>query len=332
MMIVRYARRLAVVGVLLFVAIGPAGCDKVRADKDLIEVPNTGRTFDSAETRSRQELAALGVDYSTQIVVPGATEHGASAVTVSAWVLDPAPHASGLPAQPSATIFLIHDRFGDKSDMLEHARALADSGYRVILTDSRGHGHTHGQWATYGLAESIDMKNVLTHLAHQGQIVGEVGVYGRSYGGATALHWAAADKRIRAVICVSTFTSVRNTMEEQKYKLLQKLDQLLRKPSNDAVLHETGRHAGFDPYRADNVEQIQRVTVPVLLIHGAEDDRYPLEHGRALAESTDAPFKMITIPEADEDSIYEDHAEELRTVSGIWFTRWLTDQGMLVEN
>ena len=327
------ARCVTIAALSIGIALAVSGCGEAKPDRTLIKVPNTDRVVESTAPDSPEILNRIGIDRGYTFLVPGSPQHGAGAAALSVWVVDPAPHTSGLPAQPAGTLFLIHDRNGDKSNLVDHAQALADAGFRVVLADSRGHGNSQGQWATYGLAESIDMKTILDRLYQEGEIVGKVGVYGQSYGGATALHWAAKDKRVRAVVCVSTFTTIRDTLYEKRSGLFKTLDELLHTPTNDQRLRVTGQHAGFDPYLADNVDRITHVNVPVLLIHGQKDSRYPLTHAHALANSANAPLQFITIPDANQKTIYTEHAAALETNSGVWFGRWLSpNEGQLVEN
>ena len=55
---------------------------------------------------------------------------------------------------------------------------------------------------TFGLQEAKDLSQVVDALGQRGLLAGNLGVYGISYGATTAIHLAAADRRVRAVVAV----------------------------------------------------------------------------------------------------------------------------------
>lgn len=85
------------------------------------------------------------------------------------------------------------------------ARRLADGGYVALTFDYKGWGQSEGpplRLAPYGRVE--DTQAALTFLAQQPQVEPErLGLYGISYGGATAAFTTAIDRRVKALVSVT---------------------------------------------------------------------------------------------------------------------------------
>ena len=71
------------------------------------------------------------------------------------------------------------------------------------------HGHSTGEWLTYGPREAEDLSQVIDELDRRKLLEGRLGVYGISYGATTAIHLAAIDPRVEAVVAVAPFGSMR---------------------------------------------------------------------------------------------------------------------------
>lgn len=112
--------------------------------------------------------------------------------------------------QPSGcrgTIVLLHGHMDTKEQLLDSGRAFAAAGYRAVLIDMRSRGRSGGAFLSFGVQEARDASQVLDALQAQGVVLGPVGFFGRSYGGATAIEAAAIVSRVRAVVAVSSFSS-----------------------------------------------------------------------------------------------------------------------------
>jgi pimeloyl-ACP methyl ester carboxylesterase len=100
-------------------------------------------------------------------------------------------HADG---PPKATLIYLHgvsDNRASASGVLDHFRRR---GFNVVAYDSRAHGESGGEAATFGCFEKEDLRHVLDTL-RPGPII----LVGSSLGAAVALQTAALDPRITAV-------------------------------------------------------------------------------------------------------------------------------------
>ena len=86
-------------------------------------------------------------------------------------------------------------------------------------------------------------------------------IFGRSIGSGPA-SYLAARRKVRALILMSPYTSIRNVVKTHVGRLLQYLVA----------------------DRFNNIEEIQKVNCPVFLIHGKKDTLIPFENSKMLYE------------------------------------------------
>lgn len=229
--------------------------------------------------------------------------------TLSLAVLDP-------PARANATVFVLHGIRATKTDadMRRWAEMLAASGFRVVLVDLRGHGRSTGDTLSYGVFESRDLTQALDALEARDLRIGSVGVMGISYGAAAAIQWAARDARVRAVVAVAPFASLRTVVPA--YAIVPLPSDFL----NESI-DRAGQRGGFDPDEANPVVAIAHTTSRVLLIHGKDDRRIPAQHSEQIFAAGKDHAELVLVPWAGHRSIV-DHSI-VRERATAWFARYL---------
>jgi len=194
-----------------------------------------------------------------------------------------------------ATVFLLHGYMLSKESMALWAVLLAQSGYRVVLVDLRGHGQSTGETVSFGKHETEDLKQLLDYMLSHQQCDSLVGVLGVSYGATLALHWAAHDPRIRAVVAVAPY----NHPEDAILRLARDLGiPITRGTAEKAVALSAAR---LDLQWADwsGEAAIRQVRVPVLLIGGGNDSISRPEDLAALQKAAAGESQLILIPRAN---------------------------------
>jgi pimeloyl-ACP methyl ester carboxylesterase len=234
----------------------------------IARAPNAGKTMDVAGDESPAELRHLGVERQLRIEV------GPPTASLSVWVLES--------NAPRATVLMLHGVRDNKQSLLRVGRRLAGAGYRVVLVDSRGHGRSSGEWLTYGMQESRDLVRVLDALTGEGLVAGPVGVYGVSYGAATAIQFAALEPRVKAVVAVAPFREMTSEVNHYVRRLWWVPIWAVSKEEVAQAIARAGVMAGFDPLGADVVQAIQQTEAPVLLIHGRQDRLVPVGDSQQL--------------------------------------------------
>lgn len=276
----------------------------------VVLAPNAGRSPTELASRALPpELAERGA-FSLL------TNAGPPKATLSSWVL---PGAS---RPTKGTIVLLHGVRMDKRSLVHLGLSLVDAGYRVVLVDLRGHGESSGRYLTYGSVEARDVLSVLDSLAQRVSL-GPLGVFGFSYGGAVALRVAALDARVRAVVAVSTFSSLRGVVGDYERKYLPGPLRFLPDAWFQGAVDEAGRIGGFDPDGASPILAVQHSQEKVLLIHGASDSQVPVRHSMQLARAAGERAALVTVPGGLHHEMPSDPSGVVRRESIAWFDRWL---------
>ncbi len=271
--------------------------------------PNQYGAADETEALSRAERTELGRHASIAVRV------GPPAATLSAWIIEPR-------GAPRGTIVLLHGIRADKRMMISPGRAFADAGYRAVLVDLRGHGRSSGEYLTYGVVESHDISQLLDALARRGPL-GPVGVYGYSYGAAVAIQLGARDPRVRAVVAISAFSTLRGVVRDYEQRLLPGVSDVLPDSYLQGAVDEAGNMASFDPDLASPLSAVRRMKTPLLLVHGTADRRVPFRHALALVHAAGGRTRFIPVAGATHGSVLADPHGKLRRATLSWFGRWL---------
>jgi len=160
-------------------------------------------------------------------------------------------------------------------------------GFDVVAYDSRAHGESGGDVCTYGFFEKDDLRRVLDALQDPGPIV----LIGSSLGAAVALQEAADDPRVRVIAVAETFSDLRSVaVERAPFVMTAGMIQ-----QAFLLAEQRGR------FRVDDVSPeaaARRITVPVLVIHGAADHETSPEHSRRVFEALHSKKRLIIVPDA----------------------------------
>jgi dienelactone hydrolase len=176
---------------------------------------------------------------------------------------------------------------------------LANRGYAVLQPEFRGsasygsafHDKGKGQW---GRAMQDDIDDGMDWLVHQGVVDPKrVCLVGSSYGGYAAL-WGATrnPERYR---CAASFAGVTDIERQLKYSNHFDDD----KQSQDDWRLTVQGDPGFDLKTVSPLYTVARLKVPVLVVHGDQDQRVLPKQGKLYADALKAAgkdFDYVVIP------------------------------------
>jgi dipeptidyl aminopeptidase/acylaminoacyl peptidase len=236
----------------------------------------------------------------------------AAAGSLAAWVVEPAASAKG-------TLLLLHGVRMDRRSLAPLAASLADAGYQAVLVDLRGHGESDGSYLTYGGSDAPDLSRLLDRLAERGLALGPVGVYGFSYGGAVAIDLAARDERIKSVLAVSPFCSLRQVVGDYRRKYLPRWAELAPDAWFRDAVDAAALVGHFDAERASPLSNIAHVRAPVLLMHGDADTQVPLAHSQRLLEASAGHARLEIVRGATHESLSRADLQSVRSLVIRWF-------------
>jgi uncharacterized protein len=184
------------------------------------------------------------------------------------------------------TIAYFHGNTKNISGHLRYVEWLPDHGYDVFLFDYRGYGDSGGSPSPRGVHE--DCVAAIAYLRSRADVDQEhIVVFGQSLGGNYALSALADMPRqgIRGVVVEGAFASHREIAH----------DKIAPYPLPDALSKWLVDLLITDSF--DAVTALRRIDdVPVLLIHGSDDEVVPYRHAQLLLSANVLQRTLWTIP------------------------------------
>lgn len=213
-------------------------------------------------------------------------------------------------AGSSSVAILAHGITRTRYGSYKYIESFRSLGFSCLLPDHRNHGESGGTTTTFGYFEKDDMRAWVDWVfAELGDGV-TVGVHGESMGAAIALQHAAIDPRVSFVVADSSFSDLR---EQLGYRLAKDW-RLPAFPLLRITDMLCGIRAGGMRFaRVSPAEAAKRVAVPVLVIHGSDDEYVPLRMARAIFDARWASGGICDLwiaPGATHAQSVDTHGEE----------------------
>jgi alpha-beta hydrolase superfamily lysophospholipase len=189
-------------------------------------------------------------------------------------------------------VLLFHGVSDNRTGDLGHAEFLLRHGYSVVMMDSRAHGQSGGDMATYGWKERYDTV-AITNALYATEKVRHLYAHGVSMGAAIALQSAAVEPRIAAVSAEDPFASLREvTYDYAGLDISPFLGKTLFCPASIFAIRALAKAGGFDPDEVSPEKAVARHPFPVLLICGTNDHRIPCRHAEAIYDAATGPKEL----------------------------------------
>jgi len=189
-------------------------------------------------------------------------------------------HGWFIPGRGKGVVLFFHGNGGNISHRIEKIRLLFYPEISSLVIDYHGYGGSDGtpsEKACYLDAITSWEYLVLERHFEPNQII----PFGESLGGAVAVDLVSR-KDVGAIILESTFPNIGVVAN----RFLPGLSFLLKR-------------------KFDSLSKISGVHVPLLQLHGDQDDLVPFELGRKLFEAANEPKEFFTIKGAHHNDTYE---------------------------
>ncbi len=173
------------------------------------------------------------------------------------------------------TILYCHGNAEDIGLLKDIFKLFVKNGFSVFAFDYSGYGTSDGRATEKKMYQEAEA--CYDYLIEQEQIPPEkIIVFGRSLGGAAALHLASR-KQIAGLILESSFVSA--------FRVISRIPLL-----------------PFDKCR--NMERLKVVHCPILVIHGKKDRIIPFWHGRKLFDAANEPKMNFWVEGASHNDLF----------------------------
>lgn len=218
----------------------------------------------------------------TPAEVPGLVYHEVSFGTADGLTL----RGWHIPSRNGATVILIHGFARDRGELLPEGLWLAERGFGALLYDSRAQGTSDGACISLGYRERLDVRAAVDFVRERSPEE-RIGVMGYSMGAVAAIEAAAEDERIQAVVAVSPFATLRETVD---YKLRGV------RPLIPLVVWWGERMTGL---RLEDLRPIDHVAAlaprPILIMEAGADEVLAPGSGRRLYAAAGEPKELWVV-------------------------------------
>lgn len=195
------------------------------------------------------------------------------------------------------------------AEAVDLAARLVDRGFGVLMFDLRGHGKSGGEFISGGYFERQDVLGAFDFVLRQGIPSERIGFIGFSMGAGTTILAAAEEPDICALVVDSPYADI-----------------------SDLIAQETARKTVFPEWLAPVFlpgvkliakiqydidigvlvpeEAVKILPYPIMIIHGTNDTRISLEHGKRVYDAAHPASVMWVVPGVDHVQSFAEHPEE----------------------
>ena len=171
------------------------------------------------------------------------------------------------------TLLFLHGSPGNMGDRVEVLHSLRRLGLNLFTFDYRGYGESRGIPSEQGTYRDARAAFEVVRAKYEDADHLPVIVYGRSLGGAIAVH-LAMDKPILGLILEGSFSSIVDMGEYRHPRLPVRW---------------------FGSIRYDSTSIIGKLTVPKIIAHSCDDELIPIVQARKLFESAADPKTFVEL-------------------------------------
>ena len=177
-------------------------------------------------------------------------------------------------------IILSHGYTDNRIGSLKYAQMYLDLGFQVILYDLRGHGENEPTFCTYSVRERKDLAALIADTRKRYPDLTLLGLHGESLGSATSVAVLDGKPPVDFMVADCGFSEIESVMRTG----------LCRMHLPGCLVHVaslcTKLRYGCSYREMRPIDSLKNNEVPILFIHGAQDDFIPPSHSQAMADAT----------------------------------------------
>lgn len=192
-------------------------------------------------------------------------------------------------------VLLLHGYTGWKEELYPIAYQYAQRGYHALVPDMRCSGESDGDFIGMGWTDRIDNMLWLNQILEKDSTA-QIVLHGQSMGASCALMMSGEKlpSQVSAIVSDCAYTDAYRMFAKQmtdwfglpSFPLLDSMNLILQ------------LRGGYDLKDASALNAIKKTTLPVLIIHGDQDDMVPVTMAHELYDAADSEKELLIIPEA----------------------------------
>lgn len=195
------------------------------------------------------------------------------------------------------TVILLHGLYQNRSMCLPYVSMYRNMGYNVLLVDLRGHGESGGEHTDWGLSERGDLDQWVQWLKKRDSSV-HIGMHGVSLGAAMALLYSGTDtgRTLQFYVADSAYGNLTQLGRDKVLawagdkRAVWGFNTL--NPFFQAAMYYHNRQllSDLEPMRS-----VEKMTSPVLFLHGSADELIPVETVQELYDHSRSRRKVVHV-------------------------------------
>lgn len=211
-----------------------------------------------------------------------------------------------VPAEKPSDVFVLFSHGYRSTHMSEfkfQMKYFHDKGYNIFLVDHQASGESDGTQITFGHHESVDL---LTWIDFMKDAFGEdiqIILYGISMGSATVMMTSGMDELPDNVKCTIADCGYTSMLDEFDFNLKGMIG--FSKPVLKAVNLVNKVVAKYDFGDVSPAESVKNAKVPILFIHGADDDFVPTYMVCTLYNNCTSEKDLLIVEDAKHAESYQ---------------------------
>ena len=226
-----------------------------------------------------------------------------SGISLKGWYI----HSS----DDAPTIIFVHglgnNRAGDEA--LDLASRLWADGFNTLLFDLRGHGISGDGKVSGGYFEQNDLLGAYDFLLSEGVRSEQIGVIGFSMGAAASVLGVSKEPNIRALVVDSPFANTPDLITQEVARTTPIPKWIVPVFNPGTVLAANLLH-GIKLDELDPESAVGGIDYPILLIHGIDDTRIPVEHGIRVHAAAHQRSSLWLVPDTDHVDSFLNNPDE----------------------
>ena len=190
-------------------------------------------------------------------------------------------------------VVILHGQNGSMEDIYDIAYRYSEEGYNVLMPDLRANGESEGSYFGMGWLDRLDVINWIDVVLEENPSA-NVAIHGVDLGAATALMLSGEPLKdsVKVIVAEGAYTSAWDAVKTEYKTRHEKWPTFPAVHMLSAVAKVWG---GYSLTEADAVEQVRKTSVPILLIHGANDTYVTAEMTEELNQAIASEHEVLTV-------------------------------------